>query len=180
MAKQFPSLDDDHRSFIAAQPLFFVGSAAQAGRVNVSPKGMDSLRVVGANRILWLNLTGSGNETAGHLARVNRLTLMWCSFAARPLILRAYGSAQVIHAGDAGWPLLAAHFPAIPGARQILDMTVDLVQTSCGYAVPLMDHAAERPVLRHWAATKTPGDLRAYWAEKNCRTIDGLDTGMPK
>jgi len=179
MARQFPALNDDHRSFIAAQAIFFVGSAAGTGRVNVSPKGMDSLRVLGPDRILWLNLTGSGNETAGHLAQVNRLTLMWCSFAARPLILRAYGTARVVHAADADWPGLADRLPAIPGARQIFDVAVDLVQTSCGYAVPLMDTAAERPVLRDWAEKQGPAGLRTYWHERNRRTIDGFDSGMP-
>ncbi len=179
MAKQFPGFTNDHLAFIAAQHIFFVGSAAADGRVNISPKGMDSLRVTGPNSLMWLNLTGSGNETAGHLRQVNRITLMWCSFDARPLILRAYGTAQVIHHGAPGWEAAAALFPADPGARQVFAVDVDLVQTSCGYAVPLMDHRADRPVLHDWAAQKGPAGLHAYWAEKNTRTIDGFATGMP-
>ncbi|ETA52931.1 pyridoxamine 5'-phosphate oxidase family protein [Ponticoccus alexandrii] len=179
MAKQFPALTEDHRSFIAAQPLFFVGSAADTGRVNVSPKGMDSLRVMGPNRILWRNLTGSGNETAGHLARVNRITLMWCSFETRPLILRAYGSATVLHAQEPGFAEQDALFPPDPGARQVYDVAVDLVQTSCGYAVPFMDFVEDRRVLEGWAEKKGPDGVRAYWAEKNTATIDGFDTRLP-
>ena len=112
--------------------MFFVATAAPDGRVNLSPKGMDSLRVAGPNRILWRNLTGSGNETAGHLKALNRITLMWCSFALRPLILRAYGSARTISPVDADWAELNRRFPRGPGARQIFDVAVDLVQTSCG------------------------------------------------
>ena len=105
------------------------------------------------------------------------MTVMWCSFTTRPLILRAYGSARTLHLTDPDWPALAAHFPPTPGARQIYDLTVDLVQTSCGYAVPLMDHAADRPTLHDWAVTK--GDaLPAYWADKNRHSLDGLPTGI--
>jgi hypothetical protein len=179
MAKQFPALTDDHTSLIAAQHMFFVGTAAADGRVNISPKGRDSLRVMRPNRIIWLNLTGSGNETAGHIARVNRMTLMWCSVTTRPVILRVYGTAAVIHRGQPGWDDLCGHFPPDAGARQIYDMTIDLVQTSCGYAVPLMDHVADRDTLRDWAVKK--GDaIPAYWAEKNRQTIDGFPTGMPE
>jgi hypothetical protein len=177
MAKQFPAFSDDHSSFIAAQHIFFAATAAPDGRINLSPKGMDCLRVMGPNRLIWLNLTGSGNETAAHLLVQDRMTVMWCSFTARPLILRAYGSARTLHLSDPDWASLAAHFPQSPGARQIFDMKVDLVQSSCGYAVPFMDHVADRPVLHDWAVTK--GDaLPDYWAEKNRRSIDGLPTGI--
>jgi hypothetical protein len=179
MAKQFPAFTDDHRAFIAEQHLFFVGSAAADGRVNISPKGVDALRVLDGNRVLWLNLTGSGNETAGHLAQVNRITLMWCSFTTRPLILRAYGRARVTHHGEPGWAELAAHFPPDPGARQVFDVTVDLVQTSCGYAVPFFDWREDRQVLHDWADKKGPEGVAAYWQEKNRTTIDGFLTGMP-
>jgi hypothetical protein len=179
MAKQFPALDDDHTAFISAQHIFFVGSAAADGQVNVSPKGMDSLRVAGPDRILWRNLTGSGNETAGHLLQLNRMTLMWCSFMARPLILRAFGTARVVHRGEDGWDDLNGLFPPDPGARQVFDMAVTLVQTSCGYAVPFMDYRAERETLTVWADKKGADAIPAYWQEKNVRTIDGFPTGMP-
>ncbi|EEE37112.1 signal transduction histidine kinase, nitrogen specific [Rhodobacteraceae bacterium KLH11] len=179
MAKQFPQLDDAHQKFIEQQHMFFVGSAARDGRVNISPKGMDSLRVMGANRIIWMNLTGSGNETAGHLLDANRMTLMWCSFTTRPLILRTYGTARTIHAGDAGWAELSTHFPSHRSARQIYDVSIDMVQTSCGYAVPFMEYQAERPTMQKWVDDKSDDDIRAYWAAKNQNTIDGKPTGTP-
>lgn len=179
MAKQFPGFADQQITFIRAQHMFFTGSAAETGRVNVSPKGMESCRVLGPNRLIWRNLTGSGNETAGHLARVNRLTLMWCAFDTRPQILRAFGTATVTHKGEDGWDALDAHFPPDIGARQVFDMTVDLVQTSCGYAVPFMDFVGDRPTLTAWADDKGEAALPAYWAEKNAVTIDGFDTRLP-
>ncbi|SPF75930.1 hypothetical protein ALP8811_00925 [Aliiroseovarius pelagivivens] len=177
MAKQFDQIEAVHRGFIEEQPMFFVGSAAPDGRVNVSPKGMDSLRVMGPNQVLWLNYTGSGNETAGHLLQANRMTLMWCSFGQRPLILRAYGTARTVHPYDADWDKLAAPFGAPFGARQIYDMSVEMVQTSCGYAVPQMELTGQRDTLI--TALKGKGDdLTPYWAEKNTTTIDGLPTGI--
>jgi hypothetical protein len=179
MAKQFAAFESDHMAFIAASPIFFVGSAAPEGQVNVSPKGMDSLRVVGPNRVLWRNLTGSGNETAGHLRMANRMTLMWCSFTTRPLILRAFGAARVVHKGEADWEYLNAWFPPDVGARQVFDMDVKLVQTSCGYAVPFMDYRGERDTLHVWAEKKAESGIADYWSEKNRTTIDGFPTGIP-
>ncbi len=178
MGKRFEALTDDHIAFIREQPLFCVATAPRDGRVNLSPKGMDSLCVLSAKRILWLNATGSGNETAAHLAEDPRITLMWMSFSQRPLILRTYGTATVTHHGAPGWEDLAAHLPALAGARQIVDVTIGLVQSSCGYAVPLMEFREERPVLRKWAEDKGLEGLRAYWAERNGETIDGAPTGI--
>lgn len=179
MAKQFPALTEDQQKFIAEQHVFFTASAARDGRVNVSPKGMDSLCVLNPNRLLWLNLTGSGNETAGHLLDIPRVTLMWCSFTKRPMILRAYGTARAIHAGDADWDSLSAHFAPSHAARQVFDLSIDLVQTSCGYAVPFMDFAGERDTLAKWADDKTDADIRTYWSDRNTQTIDGKPTGIP-
>ena len=178
MAKQFDAFTDDQRAFITEQPVYFVATSAPGARINLSPKGMDSLRVIGPNRLLWLNVTGSGNETAAHLAQDPRMTVMWCSFSQRPLILRAYGTARMVHLGDAGWADLAAHLPALPGARQICDMAVDLVQSSCGFAVPFMEFQQDRPVLRDWAEQKGPEGLAAYWADRNHSSLDGLPTGI--
>jgi Pyridoxamine 5'-phosphate oxidase len=178
MGKRYGELQPDQIAFIGEQHLYFVGTAAPGTRVNLSPKGMDSLKIVAPTRILWLNLTGSGNETAAHLALDPRITLMWCSFTARPLILRAYGSARAVHKGDADWASLAAQVPDQPGARQIIDVMVDLVQSSCGFAVPFMDFREERPVLKDWATGKGPDGLRSYWDERNRQTIDGLPTGI--
>lgn len=176
MAKRFARIEDDHRRIIGEQQMFFVATAARDGRVNLSPKGMDSFRILGPDRIAWLNLTGSGNETAAHLLDNARMTVMFCSFTQRPMILRLYGTARAVHRDAAGWNALAAHFPALPGARQIFDMAVDLVQTSCGFAVPFYDFAGERRVLHDWAAQKSDGDLRAYWAERNATSLDGRPT----
>lgn len=175
MAKQFEAFSDDHRAFVAEQHIFFVATSAAGAHHNLSPKGMDSLRILGPNRLIWLNLTGSGNETAAHLALDPRMTVMWCSFGARPLILRAYGTARTLHRDD--WDL-ARHLPDTPGARQIFDMEVSLVQTSCGFAVPTFEAPQERPVLRQWAETKGPQGLADYWDTRNRQSIDGLPTGI--
>lgn len=178
MGKRYPGLQPDQIAFIGEQHLYFVGTAALGTRVNLSPKGMDSLRILSPNRILWLNVTGSGNESAAHLKLDPRITLMWCSFTARPLILRAYGTARAIHHGDADWGPLKAQLPDQPGARQIVDVSIDLVQSSCGFAVPLMDFREDRPVLRNWAQDKGHEGLRTYWDTRNRETIDGLPTGI--
>ncbi|MDA5094065.1 pyridoxamine 5'-phosphate oxidase family protein [Aliiroseovarius sp. KMU-50] len=177
MAKQFDKIEDSHRAFIEEQPMFFTGTAAPEGRVNVSPKGMDSLRVMGPNRILWLNYTGSGNETAGHLRALNRMTLMWCSFGKRPQILRAYGTARTLHPRDDNWNELIARFGEDYAARQIYDMQVEMVQTSCGYAVPQMELTGDRNILLPALKAK-PEPVEDYWAAKNTATIDGLPTGV--
>lgn len=179
MAKQFEKLETPHQDFIHQQHIFFTGSAARDGRVNLSPKGMDSLRILGPNRILWMNLTGSGNETAGHLRDIPRMTLMWCSFTTRPLILRTYGTARTYHTDDAEWSELAQHFPAHRSARQIFDLSIDMVQTSCGYAVPFMEYQSERDTMQKWVDAKSDTELRDYWVEKNTKTIDGMDTDVP-
>ena len=178
MAKQFDRLALPHRTFIEAQHLFFVATSAATGRVNNSPKGMDSLRVLDANRILWRNSTGSGNETAGHLRLDPRITLMWCAFDAQPLILRCYGTAKTIHLGEDGWDAGNALFPHDIAARQIFDVTIDLVQTSCGFGVPRMAYEAERPDADAWSAGKGPDGIVKYWDEVNRTTIDGFPTGI--
>ncbi|MGA9435700.1 MAG: pyridoxamine 5'-phosphate oxidase family protein [Roseobacter sp.] len=176
MATQYDALNDALTQFITAQHIFFCGTAGPEGRVNISPKGMDSLRVLGPNRIIWRNLTGSGNETAGHLALINRMTLMWCGFEAKPLILRTYGSAKTLHPRDTEFATLNAHFPHSNGARQIYDMTVEMVQTSCGYAVPFMGYAGERDVLKTWTENKGQDGIADYWETRNQSTIDGAPT----
>lgn len=178
MAKQFPAFTQDQTAFVAAQPVYFVATSAPGARINLSPKGMDSLRILGPNRLIWANATGSGNETAAHLPLDPRMTVMWCSFSTRPLILRAYGTARVLHRDHAEFAALAALLPDLPGLRQIYDLAVDLVQTSCGYAVPTMENPAERPVLRNWAIGKGPDGLAEYWDTRNRASLDGLATGI--
>jgi hypothetical protein len=144
MAQQHDALSDKHISFIAEQKIFFVGTATADSRVNVSPKGLNSLRVLGSNRVAWLNVTGSGNETAAHVQLQPRMTLMFCAFEGAPLILRLYGQAKAVHQSDPEWAELLGHFEPLPGTRQIFDMQVDMVQTSCGMAVPLYSYEGDR------------------------------------
>jgi hypothetical protein len=174
MADQYDSLGDDHRRFIEKQPVFFVATAAREGRVNISPKGGPTLVVLDPRRLLWLNLTGSGNETAAHLLDTNRITLMWCAFEGAPLILRVYGRARAIHPEDAEWQACSDRLPAQLGARQYFRVDIDLVQTSCGYAVPLMDYREDRTALTKWAEKKGEDGLRDYWRDANARSLDGL------
>jgi hypothetical protein len=178
MAQQFDAISDRHLAFIERQPMFFVATAARGGRVNVSPKGLDSLRVLDAHRVVWLNGTGSGNETAAHLLDADRMTIMFCSFVREPLILRLYGTAREVQPGDADWPALSDLFPPMPGARQLYDVSVDLVQTSCGYGVPLMETVGQRELMDTWATKKGEEGLAAYHAEKNLESIDGFPTGL--
>lgn len=178
MAKQFTSFDAKHQEFIAEQHLFFVATADEGGRINLSPKGGDALRVLSPTRLVWRNLTGSGNETAGHLARVNRMTVMWCSFEKRPLILRAYGQARTVHPRDKEWDELDGHFPPHIGARQVYDVSIEMVQSSCGYQVPFMAFERDRDTLDKWADDRGPDGISAYWDERNRETIDGLHTGI--
>ncbi|MXY26754.1 pyridoxamine 5'-phosphate oxidase family protein, partial [Candidatus Poribacteria bacterium] len=139
MAKLYTEIPQKLQQFIENQKIFFVATATADSRINLSPKGMDSLRVVGPNRVIWLNVTGSGNETAAHVQENPRMTIMFTAFEDDPLILRIYGTAKTIHKNDTEWQQLSPLLPSLPGARQIFDLNVDLVQTSCGFAVPLYD-----------------------------------------
>jgi hypothetical protein len=181
VAKQFPSIDDRLADFIARQRIFFAASAANGTRVNVSPRGTDTFRQLGPNQVCYLDRTGSGNETAAHLLADGRLTLMFCAFEGPPQILRLYGHGTVLHRGSAAYEeLLASAFDGreVPGARQIVVLDIDLVQTSCGYAVPLFDFREDRPTLDRWAESKGEDGLRDYRREKNSRSMDGLPTGL--
>jgi hypothetical protein len=181
MAKQFPRIAPAHRDFILRQRVFFTASAAAGARVNVSPRGIDALRVLGENEVVYLDRTGSGNETAAHLRADGRLTLMFCAFAGPPMILRLYGRGRILRRGSPAYAnLLALAFDSVepPGARQIVMLDVELVQTSCGFGVPLFEYAGERPTLTHWAEAKGEAGLEAYRREKNLRSIDGLPTGL--
>jgi len=178
VAERFAALEDGHIRFIAGQHIFFVGTAAAEGYVNVSPKGMDSFRVISPTEVAWLNLTGSGNESAAHVRESPRMTIMFCSFDKQPLILRLYGRAETLHPRDADWPAMLALFPAAVGARQIFRLHLDLVQTSCGYAVPRYDLVGERPTLKKWAEGRGREAIEQYWQEKNTLSLDGKNTGI--
>jgi hypothetical protein len=174
MGKQYTAMTEQHVEFIARQKIFFVATATADSRVNLSPKGMDSLRVLGDNRLVWLNVTGSGNETAAHVQVEPRMTVMFCAFEGDPLILRLYGRARAIHRHDPDWAELATLFPPLPGARQVFDLSVELVQTSCGMAVPFFDYRGERGALNEWAEKKGEEGIRRYWEDRNQFSLDRI------
>ena len=178
MAEKFEQLNDKHIAFIGAQHLYFVGTAGVEGFVNVSPKGMDSFRVIDAQTVAWLNLTGSGNETATHVQENGRMTVMFCSFDKQPLILRLYGQATVVHPRDARWDELSTLFPSYTGARQVFLLAIELVLTSCGYAVPYYTLQGERPTLTKWADQRGESGIRDYWVEKNVKSLNDKDTNI--
>lgn len=174
--KLHPEITPELADWIAAQPLFFVATAPLAadGHVNLSPRGHDCLRMLGPRELAWLDLTGSGNETAAHLADNGRITVMFCAFTGEPQILRLYGRGEVVLPEAPAWTDLRLHFPALPGVRQIVRVAVERVQTSCGYAVPLMDYRAERSRLLEWAEHKGEAGLVDYRERNNRISIDGL------
>lgn len=176
MAKFFEAIPDNIAEFIAKQPIFFIATACPTGRINLSPKGMDTLRVLGPNDVAYLDLTGSGNETATHLTLDGRATLMFCSFGSAPLILRLYGTGRVIKRGCEEYDSLMENFPRLAGERQIIRVRVDSVQTSCGYAVPRMEFVEPRTKLVDWAADKSQQEIETYWHTKNMKSIDGFPT----
>jgi len=180
MGKQFSKISAEIQRFIETQKIFFVGTATNESRVNISPKGMDSFRVINPNKIVWLNLTGSGNETAAHLLEKNRMTIMFCAFEGKPMILRLYGKAKIYHERDSKFSEFINLFPTIAGTRQLIEMDIDLVQSSCGFAVPFMDFKEERTVLKSWAEKQGERGIKKYWANKNTKSIDGLDTNILK
>jgi len=180
MGKRYTEIPDKLKRFIEDQSIFFVGTATAEGRINVSPKGMDSLRVLDANRVLWLNVTGSGNETAAHVQENPRMTIMFAAFEGNPMILRLYGNARVIHKNDPEWKEKISLFKPLPGTRQIFDMAVNLVQTSCGMGVPFYNFVGTREQLNEWANKKGEEGIKEYWREKNQESIDGKQTHIVK
>ncbi len=178
MGKQLPELTGQLIKFINEQHIFFVGTAAATGRVNVSPKGMDTFAVLNEREVIWLNLTGSGNETAAHLLQNDRMTIMFCSFDRKPLILRLYGKAEIYHPRDAEFDSYLEHFGDVEGARQVYKLNIEMVQTSCGFGVPFMEYTGERETLKTWAFEKGDSGIKDYWTEKNQTSIDGFDTGI--
>ncbi len=179
MGKKYDAISAKHKEFIESQKIFFVATAAPEGRVNLSPKGMDTFRVVDENRVVWLNVTGSSNETAAHLQESPRMTIMFAAFEGDPKILRLYGYAKTVYRDDPKWEELFCMFPPLPGARQIFDMSVDLVYTSCGMSVPLFDYVSERNDLNIWAQKKGEEGIKRFWKERNGISLDGKPIKMP-
>jgi Pyridoxamine 5'-phosphate oxidase len=183
MAKQFASMTPAHRDFIARQRIFFTASATSTSRVNVSPRPTDALRVLDERTVAYLDLTGSGNETAAHLRSDGRITLMFCALDEPPSILRLYGRGTSLARNTSDYAvLLASAFDNQEplGARQIVRIDIDLVQTSCGYGVPLFEYIGERSTLQRWAQQKGDAGLEEYRRQKNVRSLDGLPTGLPE
>lgn len=169
----FDALTDDHRAFVARQPVFFVATAAADARINLSPKGMDSFRVLDASTVAYLDVGGSGNETHAHLAADGRITIMFCAFDQPALIFRIYGHGRAVLPQDQGWDALYAQFTPLPGTRQIFVIDVDQVQTSCGWGVPFMAFDRERRTLSKYHAGQSRDERLAEWAD-HTHSIDGL------
>ncbi|MCF6256293.1 MAG: pyridoxamine 5'-phosphate oxidase family protein [Gammaproteobacteria bacterium] len=178
MGKQYDAIPEKLNAFITAQKIFFVGTAGSTGKVNISPKGMDSFRIIDEHTVHWLNVTGSGNETAAHVLENQRMTIMFCAFEGKPMILRLYGMASMTQPKDPEWEQHSQHFPDLPGARQIFTLNIDLVQRSCGMAVPFYDYQDERDQLKHWAEVKGTQGVEQYWKDKNTVSLDGKPTGI--
>ena len=175
MADFFDALDDKHIAMIGKQPVFFVATAAEDARINLSPKGYDAFRVIAPTRVAYLDLGGSGNETHAHLAADGRITLMFCNFDRPALILRIYGKGRAVLPQDSDWPELSAHFEMMPGTRQIFDIAVESIQTSCGWGVPFMEYREERETLKKAHRQTDPEE----WVTKyqgRTSSIDGLPT----
>jgi len=175
VGKALDALDDALIEWIRQQHVFFVASAPTGGgHVNLSPKGHHCLRVLGPTEVAYLDLTGSGAETIAHLRQNGRITIMFCAFSGPPRILRLFGQGAAHPVGTERFTELAPHFELLPGARSIITVAIDRVQTSCGYSIPFMDYREERPTLQQWATRKGDDGLAEYWAEKNTQSIDGL------
>ncbi len=178
MAQFFDQLNNKLIDFIRRQPIYFVATATAGGRINLSPKGTDSLRVLNDKTVAYLDLTGSGAETSAHILADGRLTMMMCSFEGDPLILRLYGQGEIVKPDSPKWPDLITYFQQLPGQRQIIVLHVESVQTSCGFAVPKMELIAPRSTLTDWAGRKSLEEMTEYRAKKNARSIDGLPTSF--
>jgi hypothetical protein len=180
MGKVYESLDEKLGEFIGKQHVFFVGTAPDAieDHLNLSPKGLDSFRILGPKTVAYLDLTGSGIETIAHLRQNGRITIMFCAFEGRPLILRLYGRGRVVEPGDPEWERLAAMFPDYPGVRALVIVDLQRIADSCGFAVPRYEYVGERPQLIDYAVKLGADGLRRYRSQKNRASIDDID-GLP-
>jgi hypothetical protein len=180
MGKFSVSILDHHLEFIEHQKMFFVSTAplSGSGHINLSPKGLDSFRVLSPSRVAYMDIVGSGNETSAHILENGRITLMFCAFDGPPNILRLYGRGKTILPGDEEWDELSAHFELQMATRQIIVADIHKVQTSCGYTVPLYEHTGERDHAQKWASKKGPQGLEDYKVEKNMKSMDGLPTAL--
>lgn len=182
MSKFSDTILDHHKEFIEHQKLFFVATAplTAGAHINLSPKGLDSFRVLSPNKVCYMDITGSGNETSAHLLENGRITIMFCAFDGPPNILRLYGTGYTVLPSSPEWPEVAGTFAELPGIRQVIVMEVSKVQTSCGYTVPLYDYAGERNHMHKWVEKKGPQGLAEYRAKNNKSSIDGLPTPLAR
>ncbi len=180
MGKFHESIKSAHREFIEKQHIFFVSTAPLSadGHINLSPKGLDCFRVLGDNQVAYMDLISSGNETSAHTLENGRITFMFCSFEGAPNILRLYGKGFTVLPNTAAWDTYAPHFHVYPSTRQIIVADVELVQTSCGFGVPLFDYIGERDIHFNWAEKKGEEGLLDYIQEKNLVSLDGLPTNL--
>ena len=178
MSKLITAIDEKTKKFIESQRMFFVATAATNGKINLSPKGSDSFRIINSKQVAWLNLTGSGNETAAHILENNRMTIMMCAFEGKPNIMRIYGSAKAIYEQDPEWEQFSSLFEENTGSRQIFLVDIDHIQHSCGMAVPLYDFVDQRDLLDIYHDKKGREKVKEYWKEKNMVSLDGLPTGQ--
>lgn len=176
MAKTYPEIDEALRHFILAQSVFFVATAplAAAGHINLSPKGLDTFRILGRRTIAYLDIFGSGVETIAHLRENGRIVIMFCAFQGAPKILRLHGQGRVIEPHEAGFAELQTHFPVFEGTRAIITVELDRISESCGYGVPFLKFEAQRPTLPAWCHKRGTEGLKIYRQEKNRQSIDGL------
>lgn len=178
MAKFYTELNEELQAFIAEQKLFFTATAPSQGRINLSPKGMDTFRCIDNKTVAYLDVTGSGNETAAHLLENGRMTLMFCSFSEKPLILRLYGRGRAIHLQDEAWSELYSLFEPLPGVRQVFRLEIDSVQTSCGFGVPIYELKEERETMLRSIEKRGEAGVKEYQRKHNVVSIDGLPTGL--
>jgi hypothetical protein len=180
MGKFTTSLQPAHKAFMREQHIFFVATAPLSGegRVNLSPKGLDCFRVLGDNRVAYMDLISSGNETSAHTLENGRITCMFCSFSDKPNILRLYGKGFTVLPGSNDWDMYAGEFTIYPSTRQIIVAEIDLVQTSCGFGVPKFEYAGERDIHFEWAEKMGTEGLAEYMKEKNLKSLDALPTDL--
>ncbi|WP_343693245.1 pyridoxamine 5'-phosphate oxidase family protein [Chitinophaga sp.] len=180
MARFFNTINDQHTAFIGKQKMFFVATApiSKEGHVNLSPKGLDSFQVLSPNKVAYLDIVGSGNETSAHLLENGRITFMFCAFEGAPNILRLYGRGYTVLPGDKEWDELSSYFNLPLAVRQIIVADIYEVSTSCGFGVPIYDYVGERDHARKWAENKGPAGLETYKQEKNLQSLDGLPTAL--
>lgn len=180
MAHIFDGLNESMKNFIQKQKMFFVATAPKEGKINLSPKGLDTLKIISNNKILWLNYLGSGNETAAHLLEDNRMTLMFNAFEGDPLIIRIYARVKVIQEKDTQWNKYIQNFSNTSGARQVFELEIDSVNSSCGWGVPLYEYKGQRQKLKNYLDTSTKEEQLVYMKKNNQFSFDGKETKLFK